>query len=79
MVRWPAAAHGQSPELIDADKRYKDLYAQGRYEEALPFAEEALRLGEHEFGPDHPVIAALLTSVAELNYTQGRYAKAEPL
>ena len=74
VVLWPAAAHGQSAELIDADKRYKDLYAQGRYEEALPFAEKAVRLGKQEFGPDHPTTATLLNNLAELYRAQGKYA-----
>ncbi len=33
------------------------LRAQGRYQEALPFAEKALRLGKAEFGLDHPTTA----------------------
>ena len=53
--------------------------AQGRYQEALPFAEEALRLGNQEFGPDHPTTAALLNNLAELYRAQGKYAEAEPL
>ena len=50
LVLWPAVAHGQSAALIDAYQRFLELYAQGRYQEALPFAEEALRLNEHEDG-----------------------------
>ena len=52
LVLWPAAAHGESPELTGAYNRYSKFHAQGRYQEALPFAEEALRLGERKFGPD---------------------------
>ncbi len=33
------------------------LRAQGRYQEALPFAEKALRLGKAEFGLDQPTTA----------------------
>ncbi|MEE8272044.1 MAG: tetratricopeptide repeat protein, partial [Alphaproteobacteria bacterium] len=57
LVLWPAAAQGQSVELISAYNRADELYAQGRYQEALPFHEEALRLGEQEFGLDHPTTA----------------------
>ena len=46
----PTATYAQSAELMDAYERYSELHAQGRYREALPFAEEALRLGEGEFG-----------------------------
>ncbi len=61
---WPAVAHGQSPALDDAYQRYAELYAQGRYQEALPFAEKALRLGEREFGPEHPTTAIFLNNLA---------------
>ena len=76
---WPAVAQGQSPELNAAYIRFADLYAKGRYVEALPFAEKALRLGEQEFGPDHPATATLLDGLAVLYDVQGRYADAEPL
>ena len=45
---WPAAVFGQSPEFTDAYNRVNELYAEGRYQEAIPFAEEALRLSEDE-------------------------------
>ncbi len=38
LVLWPAAAQGQSAELRNAYDRFGELYAQGRYQEALPFA-----------------------------------------
>jgi len=76
---WPAAVFGQSPELTDAYNRVGELYAEGRYQEAIPFAEEVLRLSEDEFGPDHPDIAQSLNNLAVLYKTQGRYAEAEPL
>jgi hypothetical protein len=49
------AAPAYSPELTSALD--SELRAQGRHEEALPFAEKALRLGEREFGPDQIVEA----------------------
>ena len=76
---WPFTAHGQSPELRDAYSRFKDLQAQGRYEQALPFAEQTLRLGEREFGPDHPATATLLSVLAKFHQAQGKYGDAEPL
>ena len=51
---WPITAYGQSPELMDAHKRAGVLYALGRYQEALPFAEKALRLGEGSSAPTTP-------------------------
>ena len=79
MALWPVATHGQSSELDAAYNRFVDLYAQGRYEEAVPFAEKAVRLGEEEFGPNDPTTATLLNNLAELYRAQGRYAEAEPL
>ncbi len=72
-------AYGQSPALLEAYNRYTTLYQQGRYAEALPYATEAWRLGEEEFGPDHPTTAIFLNNLAALYRDQGNYAEAEPL
>ena len=79
LVLWPAAAHGQSPELMAAYRQSGELYAQGRYEEVLPFAEKAMRLAEHEFGPNHPTTATLINNLGEVHRAQGGYAEAEQL
>jgi tetratricopeptide (TPR) repeat protein len=76
---WPVAVFGQSPELVDAYNRVNELYAEGRYQQAFPFAKEALRLSEREFGPDHSNTAITLNNLALLYHNQGRYAEAEPL
>ena len=47
-------------------ERYSDPYFEGRYQEAIPFAEKALALGEREFGRDDPNTAALLNNLAVL-------------
>ena len=39
-------AYGQSRELGDAANQSITLYGQGRYQEALPLGEKAVRLGE---------------------------------
>ena len=76
---WPGTAHGLSPAFIDAYNRTLELFAQGRYNEALPFLEEAVRLSPQEFGPDHPVTSNLLNNLARAYHGQGRYTEAEPL
>ena len=76
---WPGLALAQSAASMDAYNRYEALRAQGLYAEAEPFAVEALRLGEKEFGPAHPATATLVSNLAELYRAQGRYAQAEPL
>ncbi len=79
LALWPGKSHGQSSELLGAFNWYSELYEQGRYQEALPFAEKALRLGKAEFGLDHPHTANLLNNLALLYHAQGHYAEAEPL
>ena len=82
----PGATYGQSRELVeaqeellDASKRYRTLYSQARYSEALPFAKKVVRFAEQVFGPDHPDFATSLNSLAELYRLRGCYAEAEPL
>ena len=79
LVLWPAAALGQSSALMDAYNRSLELYAQGRYEEALPFAKKALKLGEEKFGLIHATTVTQLNNLAALLYAQGKYAEAESL
>ncbi len=79
LALWPPAAYGQSSELVDAYYRAGALYAEGHYQEALPFAQEALRLSEREYGPDHPATATMLTTLAKIYHAQDKYAEAEPL
>ena len=76
---WPAAVFGQSPELMDAYNRVNELYAEGRYQEAILFAKAALRLSEREFGPAHQNIGIMLSGLANLYRAQGRYDEADPL
>ena len=76
---WPAAVFGQSPELMDAYNRANELSDEGRYQEAIPFAKEALRLSEREFGPAHQNTGIMLSGLANLYRAQGRYDEAEPL
>ena len=76
---WPGFAVAEWAALKDAWDKYTVLEEQGRFAEAEPFAREALRLGEKQFGPDDPTTAALLNNLARLHQAQGRYAEAEPL
>ena len=76
---WPAAVFGQSPEFTDAHNRANELSAEGRYQEAIPFAKEALRLSEREFGPAHQNTGSTLDNLAGFYHAQGSYAEAETL
>jgi tetratricopeptide (TPR) repeat protein len=72
-------AYGQSSELDEAYNTFNSLYQQGRYSEAVPYAKDALRLGEEAFGPNDPTTATILNNLAGLHIRQGKYAEAEPL
>ena len=78
LTLWPEPAHAQSPELLEPYKRSWQLYAQGRYQEAIPFAKTAVRLSEREFGPDHRNTAGVVRHLALLYDVQGNYAAAAP-
>ena len=45
LIVWPGVNHAQSPDLMDAFKRYSELNDQGHYREAILYAEKALKLG----------------------------------
>jgi tetratricopeptide (TPR) repeat protein len=51
----------------------------GRYAEAEPLAEEALRIRERVLGGEHPDTLTSVNSLARLYQRQGRYTEAEPL
>ncbi len=68
----PDVASGQSSELMEAYNSFDTLYQQGRYSEAVPYAKEALRLGEEEFGPNDPTTATILNNLAGLHIRQGK-------
>lgn len=54
------------------------LYMQKKYDEALPLAQEALRLAESSFGPEHPNVVSSLYSLGALYHAQKKFADAEP-
>ncbi|OHE17304.1 MAG: hypothetical protein A2X96_01750 [Syntrophobacterales bacterium GWC2_56_13] len=55
------------------------LYQQGRYAEAIPYAEKVLTIYEKALGSEHPGTAASLNNLALLYVNMGAYDKAEPL
>jgi CHAT domain-containing protein/tetratricopeptide (TPR) repeat protein len=71
-----AAQQGRWEEL---NEQVKTLYGQGKYAEALPLAQDALRLAEATYGPEHPNVATSLNNLAVLYDEQGKYAEAELL
>ncbi|WP_287734022.1 tetratricopeptide repeat protein [Microcystis sp. M095S1] len=55
------------------------LYQQGKYNEAILLAEQALAIRKQQLGDNHPLTATSLNNLAELYRVQGRYSEAEPL
>src|SRR5882672_4833709 len=60
-------------------EQIQTLYKEGKYDEAIPIAKQALEIREKALGPEHPSTATSLNSLAVLYVSMGAYAKAEPL
>jgi tetratricopeptide (TPR) repeat protein len=60
-------------------KTGKYLLLRGRYKEATSLLEQALLLGEQQYGLDHPMLIPRLKGQAELLWRQGQYEQATPL
>jgi CHAT domain-containing protein/tetratricopeptide (TPR) repeat protein len=77
LFRGPEAlARNQLAEIGNEAMR---LHQEGRFEEALPRAHEAVQFGRLHLGEDHPDYATSLNNLAELYRSMGNYAAAEPL
>ena len=75
----PAIALAQSAELRAVHGRVMQLYAGGRFAEAIVVAEQAVDLGTSEFGTDHPSTAALMANLADLHTELDHWPDAEML
>ena len=69
--------YSQSDALKAASENYQELKEQGRYREAIPYAQEVLAFMEEDYGPEHPNVATSLNALAALYIYQGRYGEAE--
>ncbi len=75
----PPASSEKANELIELNRRVQELQQGGKYAEAIPPAQRVAELYEKVLGPEHPYVAAVLTTLAELYRANGEHAKAEPL
>jgi len=68
------------PDVARDLNNLAELYrAQGKYADAEPLYQRALRIVEAALGPAHPHVVTSLNNLALLYSTQGKYAEAEPL
>lgn len=79
----PAVGQGvtaeQSETRRELIKRYDDLRAASRYDEAIPVAEQLLAIEESMFGKAHSEVATTLVYLSELYYLKADYARVEAL
>jgi CHAT domain-containing protein/Tfp pilus assembly protein PilF len=72
----------EDPRIQVVQKLFEDvtrLQQQGRYAEAIPYAEKVLTIYEEGMGREHSAIVKLLDNLALLYNNIGDYAKAAPL
>jgi tetratricopeptide (TPR) repeat protein len=55
------------------------LSERGRFGQAEPLYQRALRIGQQIWGPEHPQVASMLCDLACLSNELGQYQQAEPL
>lgn len=74
-----AAQEAVSAEAEELNKKVIELYAQGRFDEALPMAKRLLLMLEQSVGPEHPEVASALNILGLLYREKQDFAHAEPL
>jgi TonB family protein len=75
-------AEGSAADLAEANKLSQQalaLYDDRKYSEALPIAKRVVEIREKALGPEHELVAAGLSNVAEIYVSEKKYADAEPL
>jgi tetratricopeptide (TPR) repeat protein len=70
---------GAARELDRLSSETAPLYWKGKYLEAVPLAECAVKISDQVLGPEHPTTALNLNSLAGLYDAMGQYEQALPL
>lgn len=70
---------GELQKALMLNEQVVKLYQAGRYQEALPLAQQALHIKERVLGPAHPDTIISLNNLAALYKGMGAYSKALPL
>jgi tetratricopeptide (TPR) repeat protein/CHAT domain-containing protein len=73
----PCALAQQPPDLAAIEKRYRDLYAAGRYGEALGEAQQYEQAVKARLGTNHARYATALHNLGNVHRLRGSYAEAE--
>jgi CHAT domain-containing protein/tetratricopeptide (TPR) repeat protein len=73
----PGTAQAEA-ELDALNRRAAELYQARNYSEAMAIAQQALALGEQQFGAEDARLGKLLGNLALLNEMLNRHAEAEP-
>lgn len=76
---WSLVRAAQKEQWEELNTRVLALLRQGKYAEGTRVAQEALRLAETTFGPQHPAVATSQNNLAEFYVAQGQYEDAEVL
>jgi CHAT domain-containing protein/Tfp pilus assembly protein PilF len=77
-----AMSPAEQRELSEADRAGRtceELYAGGKYDEALPLAKQQVDSYRKLLGDEHPAVAESLNTLAAVLATKGNHAAAEPL
>ncbi len=75
-------ATAQSPELVEASRLSAEvvkLYAEKKYDEALPLAKRALEVREKILGQEHELVGAALSNLASIYLVKKNYGESESL
>jgi tetratricopeptide (TPR) repeat protein len=75
----PSLGDAEFAEVKQLYQQFSELYRQGKYEEAIPFAKRILTITEKALGEYHQLVAVSLNNVALLYSSQEKYTQAEPL
>ena len=70
-----APAQAQSPDLDELYRRGVELYEAGKYAEAIPIAEQYIKVASTTLGEDNPVYANGLGYLAVLDQALNRTAR----
>lgn len=79
ILLFSSPAFANSTSIEDAIKSSSELYEQGRFQEAIPHAKNALAIAEQEIGMETAVFADLLDNLAAIYEAELNYELAQPL